>query len=371
MTTAGGITAVNHGVITNCVNKGIINPIVNTTDNAPFTLTSDSVTVQDNPAAYSYIRAYNQYSLFATANAWAQIYGGICGINFNTITGCENKAAITGSTVSSYTLDDRNVHLDFIAVTRNGYHQNGIYFGDTTIQPFGFRWWVTEDIVNTDAANYPEGVTTEIFDRNMPYPFVGVRTGSAALKLSAGITGVNVGTIQKCSSASDSDLEICAVSHGLTGKGKASIEDITFSGAGSYYITDTDIDNVEASGMLAERIEAVNFAPEITDCYIDNYVFQGDETKTAKTGALANIIDGTEEYRVTLLDIVTGNCLAANRVTYCDFSDIISKNGVSNMANTTLRDALFYDGTYIGGVVKSCNLSNVVTLSECLTHFIA
>lgn len=360
MTLAGGITAVNNGTVDSCVNKGDISYIENVTVGSTFKLSSTDEPITNDPEAYSYIRCYNQYALFATADASAKIVGGVCGLNTGEI---KNSNSVDDfekerdSLTTEHLTADYQDNLDFIAVTRNGYHQNDVVY-DGEIYPFGFRWWVTEDIVNTEAASYPEGITTEIFNRNMPYPFVGNSKGHKA-ELHGGVAGVNTGVIASCDAGSAGTYPLCEVSVGIMEESAeaAELRDISFDGTASLYICDTNVSNMTGNGVLAsEFIVSRNKPVFLTDIVLGGWTKPATENTSSEVlSRLARKVIGA-----TVEDFVSEE-RAARILQNSKLSSIALPVCADNIIDTEVYSSLIY------GEKFAENINNSV-VQDCLVY---
>ena len=348
----GGIAAVNFGEINESVNAGDIDNSKNLiTVNTKYNRYSRTEDAED---IYSYIRGYNQYGLFSTAYSGLKSRGGITGINLATISNCSNSGDIVNEGLTSIyngyeqecEKEIKCKHLLFIAATQNGFYQNDVKFtlpsGETIYTPWGLRWWVTEQNVNTfltiDSGAFKGEYASEHFDRNMPYPFF-VSTNCTIYINSAGITGSNTGSMVNVKNEKE----------------------------GLYY---------SLAYCSAKNLDSTEF-PEIRDCNNQatigvNYLINTNTNNLKLTHSLARHAYQTNDYRILNKDITVDN----DRLVYLDIAG--TEEGSFEFENLALTGdnsiALYgshssYEDVYMEwGVIERENRNNKfsnILINDC------
>lgn len=285
-TVVGGIAAVNYNTIDSCSNSGNIEAMYNTSPRNNF----DTEDISDEPTrhGYSYIRPNNSYSLFVTATNTNTVAGGIVGINIGSLLDVENTGSINRRSESEQEAHTtfEGTRNDMIMATRNGFYQNGVLMDAETAEayidqwersiyfPFdlqqfngkcytnwGFGWYITEDTLSEhlaecscDDEDCAFKYTEDLFDRNMPYPFV-VRENCKLYQNVAGICPMNTNVIDGAKHTGYSEYCISKLSIGTSEDAKIqdAITEITIENDALVYgivfdiARDTDILNTEST----------------------------------------------------------------------------------------------------------------------------
>lgn len=341
-TVVGGIAAVNYGTVTDCLNAGNIEAMYNTSPRNNFdTDNTLSETYSPTRHSYSYIRPSNSYSMFATATNTHTVAAGLVGINMGSVsginTGSIDKRAMTVQEQFSSFTDKRN---DMILATQNGFYQNGVKFdGDvahdfahqwraSAVNPifavngnyytnWGLGWFITEDNLNEylldcscDSEDCTYAYTADLFDRNMPYPFV-IRESCKLYQSTAGICAVNCNKILNTEHTGYADFGICKLSIGT--------------------VEDSCIDTATVNIEITE------------DAPVSGIVF-GIAKDTDIRHARSTVLADAENESIDI-PTATGNKLEGDTRRVCA-EDIIVYKGIGSInvaSNATVTDVIIYD----------------------------
>ena len=405
MTLAGGITAVNHGDVQNCVNKGDVTSLFGTSPRNNFSV-YDRITNGETPKDYySYIRPTNAYGIFATAREAYSLAGGIVAVNLKNVSDCENLGSIQERQLSDAeayasqlalsaeyrTFDDMvyneamdipNVDkdsiawnplrtaIDFIVASPNDFYQQNAKISpnnDDIFTAYSMDWWVTtQDDVDNIASKYAEYESTYavelvndedyVLNRNMPYPFV--RTTNCSIRQRVGgIAAVNIDTLQGNVNKGSAPNGICDLSVGVNDdNAKLSRNKIDSAGTtvstifNVAYNTDIDMNSAVKTNHDLYAIGNVVLVENNTVELAANTTYDGK-------GMFGNVYS-VDDSRISVIDnaiydtVCHGDGIAV-AMEDCDVFNVLnvqdSENGVASLTNCTL-DSIYAYGDNTNGI---------------------
>lgn len=423
MTAVGGIAAVNHGVIADSNNKGIVSTIYGTSPRNNFhTYIEIEDEAQQPKDYYSYIRPTNTYGLFATARDTYSLAGGIIALNMNKVQGCINNGTILERDLTDaekYTYHNANSAedavehqtslmywkqylvdgirlvqptvyvenvgaIDFIVASKNGWYQQNSkieWNGEEHYTAYNLDWWVTtEDDVNIikAAATAAEeeynadlfyDIDTYVLNRNMPYPFVST-TNVESRQRSGGIVAINAAELSDNENRGAAKHGICELSAG-TDDEKASLsrnkvnstDAIESNGFDIAYKTDIELNSTMLTNTDLPALGNLIYTDTDTIDVAANTVYSGKSMFKSVWST-----DGTRVYVEdnAIYDTINTGAGIAETLENCDVINLVntqnSINGVAKLTNCSLKNVYIY-GDNTNGIGEG-----TVTIGENLIY---
>lgn len=374
MTVAGGIAGINEGKIINCVNKGEIHTLSNMPCAGAFSVYTPDKTLADFDDVYSYIRPQNSYGIFATSNTSLDIAAGVTGVNFGNLIRVTNAADIVAA-FSSFT-DNSSLGFMPIMITENGYYQNDVmYNGEPYL--WGLRWWVTEDNPNAGLFGAAEesGITSAVFNRNMPYPFYDSSDFTHNC-FTAGISGYNMGTIATAENTGAAEYYVCVCSLADEEHSNPSISNIenTSTQTLAYTAVNTDFDNIDTTERMIqdEILQTGDYEVSLSNINVidaeDTCRYGSAEVdQPLRLVSLACNISGENRDKM-YLDAVASKLALAHEIQGVTFENVYVENHLAKTLNDTIFKNMYltYSGEEyaLASSINSSTFENVAIVSD-------